>query len=163
MAKFRNLSEIQKYLEANTAKMLANSMDIERILADTMYEKVWQYVYDAHDPKEYNRREEEGGLADIRNYAITDFGVRDGKAYLVFENLTQGNDNLRTVYLTDTIEEGIKSNWGNPDGVWSNPRPFVTETVRALRENPQELLDAIKKGFEQQGMKVKQRSIDVND
>lgn len=155
MAKFKNLNDLEKYLQKNMMQILSRNGSIERILADAMAMKAWEVVYDAYDPVSYNRREDEGGLADNRNYAITDFGVRDGKVYLTFENLTQGNDNLKDLYLIDTIEEGIKANWNNPNGAWSEKRPMMAETARHFNENPTELLEALKGALISRGFTVR--------
>jgi hypothetical protein len=154
VATFKNLREIQKHLESNAMEVIARSAQLERELANTMAQSAWEHVYDSYDPEHYDRREDEGGLVDTRNYAITDFGVKNGKAFLVFENLTQGNDNLSTIYLTDTIEEGIEANW-NQSGEWSKPRRFVEETAKRLKENPNGMIDAIRKGLLSKGFKVK--------
>lgn len=155
MATFRSLAELQKYLENNVAETLARSMDVERVLSDEMSQAVVDVVYAAYSPTVYDRRMDEGGLSDTRNMEIVDWGVRDGKAFLVFENLTQGNDGQSSVYISDMIEQGIKNMWSNPDGAWSEPRGFVAETQRRLKENPHELIEAIKNGLRQKGMRIR--------
>lgn len=153
MAQFRNLTELQRYLEQNAMEILANSMDIERVLAEAMSQAVIDVVYAHYEPEVYERRMDEGGLSDIRNMSVVDFGITNKSAFLIFENLAEGNDNQAGKYITDMIEEGIESMWNNPDGAWSEPRPFVEETIRRLKENPQELVNAIKNEFRARGMK----------
>lgn len=155
MAKFRSLGEIQKYLEQNTAEVLAGSMELERVLADEMSQAVVDVVYAYYEPEEYERRMDEEGLSDTRNMEVTDWGIRDGQPFLIFENLTQGADSQSSVFITDMIEDGDKSMWNNPNGPWSDKREFVAETARRLKENPEGMLDALRKGLQQKGMKLK--------
>jgi|SRR6185312_17364792 len=154
MPKFTTYSQIQDYLEKNALQIMSRSGDLERVLANALADMAWQYVYDAYTPEKYNRREDEGGLVDQRNFAITDFKIEDGKALIVFENLTQGNDNLKEVYLSDTIEEGIEANW-NKTGEWSESRPYVAKTIEMLKENPDSMIRAIKQGFIEKGFILK--------
>lgn len=155
MAKFTNVNDLLKHVQQLAASSLANSANVERVVADEISQAVWDVVYTAYDPEFYERRGDEGGLSDVRNVEIVDFGVRDGQVFVRFENLTQGDDSLSTVFLTDTIEEGIKENWSNPDGPWSEPRAFMAEASRRLNENPGELKDAIRKSLIERGLKVK--------
>lgn len=152
MAQFRNLTELQRYLEQNTMEILANSMGIESVLASTMSQSIIDVVYAHYEPEVYERRMDEGGLSDIRNMSVVDWGITNKSAFLIFENLAEGNDNQAGRYITDMIEEEIESMWSKT-GAWSEPRPFVEETVRRLKENPQELVEAIKNEFRARGMK----------
>jgi hypothetical protein len=163
---FKNLDELELYLQKNIMQILSKDASIERILAENMAAMVFKYVYDAYDPIEYERREDDGGLADTRNMFITNWGVRDGSVFLTFENLTQGQtnqspiyghsqDSLEGKYIGDTIEFGIKDNWYDSTGEWAKPRPFAEETVNAINANPTELLNALKTALIKKGFLVK--------
>lgn len=155
MPKFKSLGAMQTWLEKNVHQVVNHSAELERVLADAMVDSVWKYVYDAYEPESYNRREDEGGLADSRNYAITSVTLDSGgRIKLIFENLTLGNDSLSHTFLTDTIEEGIEANW-NRTGEWSEARPFVAETAKQLRENPEGILRAMRNGLIAKGMKIR--------
>lgn len=131
-------------------------MELERILANTMRDCVLSVVYDYYEPKEYERRGDDGGLSDTRNMIVSDVTILgDGKVKLSFENITEGNDTLIEDFTVDTIEEGIKSNWMNPNGRWTDKRPFVEETANRLRQNPVEMIAAIKSGLVSQGFTVR--------
>lgn len=159
MATFKNLAEIQKYLEKNAAEVLRGSMALERVLADEMSSAVMTEVYNAYPhPPTYDRRGNAGGLADTRNMVISNVVVEGNSVRLSFENLTEGSDNMKDLYITDTIEEGIRANWdtpGAPGTPYSEPRPFVAETIRRLKENPMGMIIAIKSGLREKGMRVK--------
>lgn len=153
--KFNNLDELELYLQKNVMQILSRDASIERILAETMSQAVVDVVYGAYEPTQYQRRGDEDGLSDQRNYFITDYGIRDGKVFLTFENLTEGADSMEGKFIGDMIEYGIKELWNNPVGEWSEPRPFAQETVDRLNANPTELLEALKTALMARGFTVK--------
>lgn len=166
MAQFKSLAAIQAHLEKTMLETMNRSAQIERVLANEMSDAVRKIVYDAYEPEEYVRREEDGGLADERNMSITNVSVINKGVQLIFENLTQGQthqlpiydrdrDSLDGQFITDTIVEGLKSNWCVPGGEFSEPRDFVAETIRRLKENPTDLSNAIRSGLIARGIKVK--------
>lgn len=157
MATFKSLTEIQRYLEQNAMEVLKGSMALERVLANTMSQSVIDVVYNAYPEGEASRRgEKDYGLADPRNGEISDVIIEsNGKVRLIFENIAEGEDTLKGEILIDTIEEGIKSNWNNPDGVWSEPRRAMEEASNRIRQNPSEVVNAIKQGLRERGMKVR--------
>lgn len=154
MPKFKDLTQMQAWLEKNVHQVVNRSAELERVLVDAMVDSVMRHVYDAYEPEFYNRREDEDGLADSRNYAITSVTLEAGRIKLVMENLTQGNDNLSHTFLTDTIEQGIEKNWDRT-GVWSEPRPFIAEAIKELNENPERLIEALKKGLISKGLIIR--------
>lgn len=166
MATFKNLTQIQRHLEKNVHEIMNRSAELERVLADAMSQAVWDVVYAGNEPAVYQNRRDDGGLSDTRNMSITSVTVENNKVKLTFENLTQGNedfiplyghpqDSLHGNFISDTIVEGIKSNWIRQDGNWTDPRDFVSETINKLKSNPDELARAIKNGMAAKGMKVK--------
>lgn len=153
MTKFKNLTELQEWLNKNVHQVMNRSAELERLLAEEMSQAVWDIVYSEHYPKVYERRGDIEGLSDVRNMQITSVETEGRRVKLTFENLTQGNDNMANEFITDMIVEGIKDKWNNPDGVWSEPRDFVRETARRLKENPEELAEVIKNGLAKKGIK----------
>lgn len=157
MATFRNLKELQKWLEPQLADMLLDSMEVESVLQDAMAKAIVEKVYNVYTPHQYERRGFNGGLADPRNMKITDVALVNGQIKLTFENLTMGADNLSNEYIGDLIEFGEGHNgkhWQNPQGEWAKPRPFSAEAARSISENPTYLIQAIKKGLQERGFKV---------
>lgn len=151
---FKNLDDLELYLQKNVLQILSRDASIERILAETMSQSVVDVVYAAYEPTQYDRRMDESGLSDVRNYAITDFFVIDGKVSIIFENLTEGADGMQGKFIADTIEFGIEENW-HRSGEWSEPRPFAQETVNRINDNPTELLNALKAALQARGFTVK--------
>lgn len=151
---FNNLDELELYLQKNVMDILAKDASIERILAETMSQSVIDVVYGSYTPEQYERRMDEGGLSDIRNYVISDYGIKDGNVFLIFENLTEGSDSMKGKFIGDMIEYGIEDLWNNPNGEWSKPRPFSQETANRIKANPAELLSAIKTALTTRGFTV---------
>jgi len=156
MPQFRSLKELQDYLEHFVADVMEKTADVERALVDAMVEEVIRVVYNAYQPTEYQRRGENDGLADPRNMMITGVSfLTGGKVHVTFENLAEANDLGRDgEMLTDIIVEGNPEDWANPDGPWSAPRDFIASTAENLRNNPTELVAALKKGLAAKGFTV---------
>lgn len=155
MAQFKSLAAIQTYLEQNVHQVLKGSAALERVLADEMSSAVMTEVYNAYPhPPTYERRGNAGGLADVRNMVISDVVIVGNHVKLIFENLTEGNDSMAGLYITDTIEEGIKASWDTPRSPYADARPFVAETARRLKENPVGMIIAIKSGLREKGFRV---------
>lgn len=157
MPSFTNLDDLQNYLEHTFANSLENSAEVERVLESAMRESVMEHVYGAYAPVEYERRGDKGGLSDVDNMTITDVSVSGGKVKILFENLTQGADNLQGEYTGDLIEfgEGYGGKHWDTQGAWSEPRPFSAKAADELRNNPEELKRAIKTNLEGRGFQFK--------
>lgn len=154
---FNNLDELELYLQKNVMQILSKDASIERILAETMSQAVVDVVYAAYDPVDYERRMDDGGLSDVRNMFISDFGVKDGKVFLTFENLTEGADNLKGEFIGDLIEYGEGYNdkhWQTPNSPYADARPFAEETANRINANPTELLNALKTALQARGFTV---------
>lgn len=154
---FNNLDEIQKYLQEQFAEAMSDSAEIERVLETAMREAVMKHVYDPYTPKGYERRGDNGGLSDVDNMHITGVFIEGRKVRLTFENLTEGNDNLKGEYTGDLIEfgEGHDGKHWNQVGEWSKPRRFSYEMAEELKRSPEELKMAIRSTMESRGFKFK--------
>ena len=150
---FRNLKELERYIINNIPEKIMQSRDVENLLKKEMHQAVYDVVYAVYEP-EYERRADNGGLSDMRTMEITD-AIVNGKTFtMIFQNLAQGNDTLSGELLTPTIINGIKDNW-ETQGVWSEPRDFVYETINNIITNPKPLINAVKKAFVKCGFIVK--------
>lgn len=155
MPKFTNFDDLEKYMLTILPYVL-KSKQIESIIIMAMSQAVYDVVYDHYEPTEYGRREHDEGLSDIRNMGIGDFGINVlGEAYVTFENYTEGVDTLKGKYITDTIVDGIKKNWKTRKGPWTDERDFIGAATKAVRENPDELINAFKKALTENGFVIK--------
>lgn len=151
---FRNLKELQRYINLNVPDEIFKQGKLERQLKEAMLEAVERIVYEAYTPTTYDRRGSDGGLKDVDNMMITEAFFSGNNFKIIFENITKGNDTLSDEFLTRTIEEGIESNW-QKTGEWSEPRPFMREMYENIMANPEPLIRAIKDAFIKVGFKVK--------
>lgn len=156
MATFKNLKDIESYLQRNVHQVLKGSMELERVLANKMSEMVVRVVYDMYEPQEYERRGMNDGLSDPRNGIISDVIIEgNGRVRVIFENIASGADTLIDDMLVDTIEEGLKENWMSPNSPYADARPFMEETANSIRQNPSEVIGAIKSGLKSAGFIVR--------
>lgn len=166
MVQFRDLNQLQRYLESNANKIF-NDQGIEKALASTMSKAVHDAVYSRYAPVEYLRRGNDGGLSDVRNMKITKVEVSGGKVRVLFENLTMGQDHFSPIYehdydsmrgqfITDVINDGdIDGNSWYRQGKWSERREFVEKTIESIKSNPRYLMDAIKSAYKKAGFEIK--------
>lgn len=152
--KASNLTQLESLILAQVQKQLATTDDVRSVVAKTVSEKVESEVYEKYSPEEYKRRGLRDGLADPDNVEITSIQSSGNKIQVILENLTMGDDSMKGEVITDTIEEGIEEDWNNPDGVWSEPRPFM-EVANEELKNSGELNDAVKRALRKGGLQVK--------
>lgn len=152
---FANLSELESYLQNNLPKLIIEDKGIENILKRTMQEAVKDVVYEHYYPTQYKRRGDNGGLSDVRLMQFTDAFLNGTTFTMIFENLAKGRDSLNGEYISETIENGIEDNWYNPNGAWSDSRPFVKETAKNITIEPKYLIEAVKKAFVRAGFEVR--------
>lgn len=154
MPKFKNFDTMEAYLQKNITQILARNANIERIIAEAISQSVIDVVYAAYSPEYYERRMDDDGLSDVRNVVMSDFGFKDGRIFVAFENIAQGNDSMKGQFISETIENGIESNWRKA-GEWSEPRPFMKETAIRLNQNPTPLIEALKTALSAKGFVIR--------
>lgn len=163
---FKSLDHLQRFLEKNAPSILG-SKEVEKILALTMRQSVYEVVYGHYVPVRYERLRDRGGLSDPRNMHITQVEVKDGVVRILFENLRASQTHFQLIYqnqhvyeklhgkfIVDTIEEGIEADWYET-GKWSEARPFVADTVRRIKADPSYLINAIKSAYRKAGFHIK--------
>lgn len=166
MVQFKDLDQIQRYFERNSNQVFKDK-NIEKVLASTMSQAVYDVVYRKYVPVEYKRRRNDGGLSDVRNMKITKVEVTNGKVIVLFENLTlgqghyspiyeQSQDSLHGQFITDVINDGeTNGNSWYRHGKWSEARPFIQETIARIEANPTYLINAIKNAYKKLGFEVR--------
>lgn len=164
---FKDLNSLQKFLERNSPFIMRNG-EIKNALAKIMQKAVHDVVYAHYAPTAYMRLGDKGGLSDPRNMHITKVEVNNGLVRILFENLRASQthydifyegefkeEKLHGNFIVDTIEDGIDANWYDPDGPWSDARPFVKETIKRIHADPSHLINAIKSAYRKAGFIVK--------
>lgn len=104
---------------------------------DEMQTQIYDKVYAAYDPTQYERRYDNGGLADKSNMQES---VEAGLMTLHVVNLTTGNEEYADSeewdpgLITDIIEKGVGYHWRH-SRIYSQqpyPRPFINETEKEV-------------------------------
>ena len=123
--------------------------EVLEAIQDEQISQIQEKVYSVYNPEVYERRYGSGGLMDERNIKGE---VKRG--VLTVENKTPPNPEARdgaTVdkNLIEVIETGIGYDYDNPGA-----RPFIDATIQTLRAS-NAVVSALKKGLENQGIKVR--------
>ncbi len=158
MPKFRNLKDLEKYVQQKVEKAVKGNR-VSSIFKHTMQDKVYTEVYDYYTPKEYERRGANEGLADANNMNFTEHKKEGNTLVSLFENLTVGNsdpeyghptDSMNGYFISSLIENGstnihtTDSNSSNgwysithldgSKGEWTDARPFAKATAQTLND-----------------------------
>lgn len=152
---FTDLAKLEKYIQTQFANNVWKNQGIKDVIAEEMSQAVVDIVYTAYEPTQYERRRDDDGLSDVRNVEITYIDTVPNGVSVIVENLTEGEDSMQGKFITDLIEEGGIKEWNNPNGVWTEPRPFVEETINRLKANPTKLTDEVKQTLKNIGLDVK--------
>ncbi|GAA0123166.1 MAG: hypothetical protein KID00_13890 [Clostridium argentinense] len=108
--------------------------DLVEYIKELMKEKVYEEVYDRYDPSQYERRFDDGGTSDIRNYTHT-IRFYGNKAIINVYNYTKtayGRD-----YVDKYIIEGDKYDWENSMiyRMQPYPRDFIGAVMNDIKNN----------------------------
>ena len=166
MPSFKNLKELEKYLNQKIKKAMQN--EVAEKVRDIQQEKIDEEVYDVYnvvggshqEPYVYDRRRNHGGLRDRRNM-IADVKENSDGVELSVENITKAQDQSY-INLAGLIEYGDESEYGyyeykdnRDDTGWQyrQPRPFIEETRKEIAKTNAHV-GALKKGLQKQGIDV---------
>ena len=84
--------------------LLETLQECKQYFIEKMQEAVQEAVYDAYTPTKYERRGEEGGLKDPKNFNLQIFFDRDGSIVVFMKNMTTGAGNA--FYIDEGIVTG---------------------------------------------------------
>ena len=84
--------------------LLETLQECKQYFIEKMQEAVQEAVYDAYTPTQYERRGEEGGLKDPKNFDLQIFFDRDGSIVVFMKNMTTGAGNA--FYIDEGIVAG---------------------------------------------------------
>ena len=132
MAEFNNTKDLLKAMQAQIDKNMQDHMlNVIKIIETDVIESV---VYDSYDPKEYERRRSNGGLADPDNIIC----IPMGNGLYRYVNTTQAKD--YDVDLVNIIESNYPENEDYYDSngknqIYGNERPFQQITMNELQKD----------------------------
>ena len=131
MPTFKSLKQLQKYADKQVQQAMASPL-VHSVFSQAMQDSVETEVYTYYQAQEYENRYDDGGLSDMANMQFTST-LKFGNTYISeFENLTVGVDSMEGKYISELIENGGTEGWANPNGAWSDPRPFAHATAQKL-------------------------------
>lgn len=153
MAKFETPKQLQTYLTKVIDDVIRN--EVKTAIVEIWLAVQEERVYGTYEnPSRYNRRREDGGLADPDNIVFADVqGFKNGMSY-VLENITTGAgwDDYVGKKINALIE-GEAGFAGDPV-TGMPPRPYTEEAVGIINSNPTAMKDALNKGFARHGIRI---------
>ena len=138
MPNFKNLKELEKYINEKAKKALQNGKHVKNTVIETGKKHVDKEVYSVYTPKIYERT---GLLRESWDVENTDDGIA------VYNTRTDGEK-----YIPETIEYGINYDYSGYGYAYEQPRPFIANMRNELR-NSDELIKAFKKDLNDIGIK----------
>jgi len=139
MPSFKNLKELEKYINEQAKKALQNGKHVKNTVIETGKKHVDKDVYSVYAPKIYERT---GLLRESWDVENTDDGIA------VFNTRTDGEK-----YIPETIEYGINYDYSGYGYAYEKPRPFINNTREELR-NSNAFKEAMKKDLKDAGFDV---------
>ena len=139
MPNFKNLKELERYINEQAKKALQNGKYVKNTVIETGKKHVDKDVYSVYTPKIYERS---GLLKESWDVENTDDGIA------VFNTRTDGEK-----YIPQVIESGIGYDYTGYGYAYEEPRPFIAETRRELKDS-NILKEAMKKDLKDAGFDV---------
>jgi glycyl-tRNA synthetase (class II) len=139
MPSFKNLKELEKYINEQAKKALQNGKHVKNTVIETGKKHVDKDVYSVYTPKIYERT---GLLRESWDVENTDDGIA------VFNTRTDGEK-----YIPEVIETGIGYDYTGYGYAYENPRPFISNAREELH-NSNALKEAMKKDLKDAGFDV---------
>lgn len=139
MPSFKNLKELERYINEQAKKALQNGKHVKNTVIETGKKHVDKDVYSVYTPKIYERS---GLLKESWDVKNTDDGIT------VFNTRTDGKK-----YIPETIEYGINYDYSGYGYAYEQPRPFIAETHKELKDS-NILKEAMKKDLKDAGFDV---------
>ena len=152
--KVGSLSELKRILQEKIDVALLT--DTADTVSEVMMEHIVTDVYESYIPVMYNRRYNNGGLADPDNISVSldEYGrLYVGQFTLSDKYYRMGEYILTSSNYGKPIADIIETGKGY-DVVSPGARPFLKNTREDLQKNKQHV-DALKKGLKKQGLEVK--------
>ena len=139
MPSFKNLKELEKYINEQAKKALQNGRHVKNTVIETGKKHVDKDVYSVYTPKIYERT---GLLRESWDVENTDDGIA------VFNTRTDDGK-----YIPQVVESGIGYDYTGYNYAYEKPRPFIAETRRELK-NSNTLKEAMKKDLRDAGFDI---------
>lgn len=150
MATFKNPRQLELHLNTVIDDIIRH--EVKDTIVEIWLEVQKERVYKTYDPIQYDRRLEDGGLADPDNIVFADFQKFKGGLSYVLENITEGAGDVVGKKINALIE-GTDGFAGDP--VTGMPaRPYTEEAVSLIKSHPTAMKTALSQGFARHGIKT---------
>ena len=131
-------------------------VDCKQYFINKMQEAVQEAVYDAYTPTQYERRMDDGGLSDPKNFDLEMFLDRDGAVTIFMKNMTTGKG--RAFYIDEGIVTGKDFyDWERSQAYYLAQQGKFQRDFYTLMEYKvyydDELKQLIRRGMEKRGWK----------
>jgi len=157
MPKFDSIKQLEAYLLLKVQKAMSTTvaLEVKQLESENVKEVVYEYT-----PKEYMRREDNGGLSDINNMSH-DVISGGNMVVLSVDNNTMSNPDYNPhgkppFELAGLIEYGDGNGYGEYDYYGSSdylkPRKFIEKTKQDLESG--KARDILIKGLIKEGISV---------
>lgn len=162
MPEFKSLTELNKYLNTQMRSVMENEMAqmVKKEESDSVQKNVYQqYQPNNGEPYIYERRKENGGLADKSNMKSKVKNVPNGLELSV-ENITKGKDDK--FRIDDLVEYGdgtngkeyeYKDNRSDTADEYLRARPFTEKTAENILQSNAHV-QVMKNGLKAKGIDV---------
>lgn len=137
MTTFKNMKDLEKYINAQAKKAMNQGNAVKKVVMDTGKKHVEEDVYRVYQPKVYERS---GELATSWDSSPTSDGIE------IFN--TREDDGK---YIPEVIETG--QNYDYDFEYRGKPRPFIENTRREL-DGSKKLTEALEKDLNSIGIKI---------
>lgn len=151
MATFKNPRQLELHLNTVIDDIIRH--EVKDTIVEIWLEVQKERVYKVYDPIEYDRRLEDGGLADPDNIVFADFQKFKGGLSYVLENITEGAGDAVGEKINALIE-GTHGFMTGEGGVPLPARPYTEETVSLIKSHPTAMKTALTQGFARHGIKT---------
>lgn len=145
---FYTLSQLNR--EINKRINSALREDVSNYVVDKLKEHINKDVYNSYSPKEYIRRESNGGLLDDNNIRTKVVS----QTLSVYEESEIEGPRLKGEKfpnkdgLAKLIEHGAYNPWNNTRYKWTKPRTFVSNTQKEINNHYKDIVKMLKNKIE---------------
>lgn len=150
MATFKNPRQLELHLNKVIDDIIRH--EVKDTIVEIWLEVQKERVYKTYDPIQYDRRLEDGGLADPDNIVFADFQKFKGGLSYVLENITEGAGDVIGEKINALIE-GQADFAGDP-ATGMPARPYTEEAVSLIKSHPTAMKTALSQGFARHGIKT---------
>lgn len=152
---YKRIEDLYDHIRKSVTKGMKEDVEFE--VKNTMVENIEEHVYEAYDPKYYERRGSWGGLIDFENI----YGQMIDEYTLKVRNIREDEDSGKDVAYTVETGQGYSFREDNgyntkdyKNRTYEKPRPFTQKTIETL-QNEKRHVKALKSYMGKQGYDIK--------